>query len=129
MYFIVLKGNFPSQTHSRYDNEDECRNEITRLENIRIEKNKQIDEHPATGRGSSFMNMKDNEPWSYVLLKIPIQETPKLDQVLGLHQTIEIYYLVEGYEASLVNEDGKTLKEGHGKTVLEALGNLERALQ
>lgn len=63
--YLIMDGNHPSMCHARYLNEGEAKEEVERLEFARLERNKQIDEHPATGRGSSFMNIKRTEPWSY----------------------------------------------------------------
>lgn len=56
-----------------------------------------------------------------------------LEKRLGLHQSIEVYYVVSGYVAALVNEEGYrplTIAKGaEGKTVLDSIVNLAEALR
>ena len=48
-----------------------------------------------------------------------------LDDLIGLHESIEIIYVVDGYEAALVTHDGATTKRtARGDTVLAALRTL-----
>ena len=52
-----------------------------------------------------------------------------VEEFLGLHEGIEIVYVVDGYEATLTTHDGATSKAtGTGATVAEALRALARAL-
>lgn len=69
--WLIMKGNFPSMSHARYLDEAEARKEVERLEGLRRKRNQQIDDHPATGRGSAFMNIKDNDPWSLEYREFP----------------------------------------------------------
>lgn len=57
-------------------------------------------------------------------------DLPKLEERLGLHQRLEVIYVVDGFNAQLVNEDGYggTIAEAHGVTILEALENLNEKL-
>lgn len=48
-----------------------------------------------------------------------------VQEVLGLHQTLEVIYIVDGYSASIINEKQKTIYEATGKTIHEAMANLE----
>jgi hypothetical protein len=67
--FLIMKGNHPSMNHARYLDEGLVQAEVERLENSRKETN----ERPRVtgGHGSCFLNVKDNEPWSYVKREFP----------------------------------------------------------
>lgn len=64
-YFIILKGNFPSLMHTRFDSEEMAKREVDRLETIRIDRKNNINKHPSVGKGACFANMRENVPWSY----------------------------------------------------------------
>ena len=50
------------------------------------------------------------------------REPEGLDDLIGLHESIEIDYVVDGYEASLTAHDGATtVRISKGGTVMEAL--------
>lgn len=54
---------------------------------------------------------------------------PKLQTRLGLHESIDIYYIVTGYMAILSHETNKFLPiEGTGPTIEAALQDLESQL-
>ena len=54
----------------------------------------------------------------------------KLEKYIGLHQQVEIYYVVDGYEAVYLVIDGaKQSASAKGKTIEEALLNLEKELE
>lgn len=49
----------------------------------------------------------------------------KLDSFIGLHELIEIIYVVDGYQAILLTDDGDTVvHEAQGDTIDEALSQL-----
>lgn len=52
-----------------------------------------------------------------------------LENKLGLHQRVEIIYVVDGYQASLVHESEITLAEAFGNTVQEAIRELDKQLR
>jgi len=54
--------------------------------------------------------------------------TPNCDRLLGLHQDITIIYVVDGYSATFNTEDARTVMEGRGLSVIEALRDLEEQL-
>jgi hypothetical protein len=54
------------------------------------------------------------------------RETPNLDQKLGLHYEITVWYVVDGYEARFEHERTGVVKQAHGQTVIEAILNLEK---
>lgn len=57
---------------------------------------------------------------------------PKIDSRLQLHQELIIIYVVDGYLATLRNEDGYgndvIIAEGKGDNIKDALINLENIL-
>jgi hypothetical protein len=55
---------------------------------------------------------------------------PVLDRLLGLHQVLEVFYVVDGFEAELRNEEGypPSMFRSHGFTIELALSNLEELL-
>lgn len=64
--YLILKGSLRSLIHAGYQNEQEVRNEVQRLESIRLEENNRIETNPSKGYpGACFMNVKDIKPWSY----------------------------------------------------------------
>lgn len=69
--FLIMKGTHPSVCHSRFLDEGEARTEVNRLETSRLLRNTNIQEHPATGQGSCFLNILDNEPWTYQYHEFP----------------------------------------------------------
>lgn len=56
-------------------------------------------------------------------------ELLKLHEKLGLHETIEINYIVDGYWAKLINEFEQVLAEASGETIYLALRNLNNELK
>ena len=69
--YIIYKGSLPSICHTRYMDKALAEAEVTRLETLREEHNKQVEENPATGKGACFMNMKLTDKWSYKELEVP----------------------------------------------------------
>lgn len=63
-FWLIMKGNHPSVTHARFTDESKAQKEVDRLEKFRTEKNAKIDANPATGHGSCFLNMEDNDLWT-----------------------------------------------------------------
>ena len=56
--------------------------------------------------------------------------SPNLDARLGLHQEVEIIYVVDGYQATLRDESGSTIAEGAvAPSVALAVMALEMAIQ
>lgn len=54
---------------------------------------------------------------------------PKLDRRLGLHEELSIYYVVDGFCASLSTDDGsKCIDMADGPTLEEAIAALEAKL-
>ena len=54
---------------------------------------------------------------------------PTLNQRLGLHQRIEVIYVVDGYEATLASEDGfVAITSAQGETIAVAIDALEAKL-
>jgi len=64
-----------------------------------------------------------------IILRALASTTPNLDQALGLHQQIEIWYVVDGYTARLENENEQLLAEARGDSVADAIANLEKVLE
>lgn len=54
---------------------------------------------------------------------------PNIARCLGLHQNIDIIYVVDGYEAIMWDCDGNVrVAEGHGEDVKAAMDALDTAL-
>ena len=54
---------------------------------------------------------------------------PNIDRCLGLHQSVDVIYVVDGYDALLWEDDGNfTIAEGHGDDVESAMNALDAAL-
>lgn len=52
-----------------------------------------------------------------------------LEDRLGLHEDIKIIYVVDGYEAEMLTDDGQThVACGRGETIRAALDDLEKRL-
>jgi predicted Fe-Mo cluster-binding NifX family protein len=48
-----------------------------------------------------------------------------LDEMIGLHEHVEIHYEVDRYTATLYTSDGNTvITSGYGRNVFQALQNL-----
>lgn len=58
-----------------------------------------------------------------------MNETPILDSWVGLHEEIQIIYVVDGYEAILYSQDGQRRAYAHGKTIGAALLALETEME
>jgi hypothetical protein len=60
----------------------------------------------------------------------PIITLPHLEQRLGLHQEVQIIYVVDGFNATLRSEEGHPKEEtdAAGATIQEALINLDKKL-
>lgn len=54
---------------------------------------------------------------------------PNIERRLGLHESVGVIYVVDGFEAALVRENQTVIAEAKGATVEEALANLELALK
>jgi hypothetical protein len=54
---------------------------------------------------------------------------PNIERRLGLHESVGVIYVVDGYEAALVHENQTVIAEAKGETVEEALANLELLLK
>lgn len=52
----------------------------------------------------------------------------RIEQALGLHQRLEVIYVVDGYTAKLVNEDETVTYEATEATIGEALVTLDMGL-
>lgn len=53
-----------------------------------------------------------------------------LDEKIGLHERLEVIFVVDGFLAQFVERDGcQTAFEAHGATVNEAIRNLEAAMR
>lgn len=54
----------------------------------------------------------------------------RIDDLLGLHQELDIHYVVDGYDATLRNANGYAPIEftGHGETIEAALIHLNAVL-
>jgi len=58
-----------------------------------------------------------------------MREIDTLDAAVGLHEGVELIYVVDGYEASLTTHDGATVKaSAWGETIMDALVALGRTL-
>jgi len=55
---------------------------------------------------------------------------PNIDRLLGIHERLQILYVVDGYEVDFSTDDGDTwvLRE-YGETVAKALSHLDKRLQ
>lgn len=54
---------------------------------------------------------------------------PNIDRCLGLHQDVSVIYVVDGYDAVLLDCDGdEHVADGHGVTVKDAMDALDAAL-
>lgn len=54
---------------------------------------------------------------------------PNIDRCLGLHQSVDVIYVVDGYDAVLWDDDGSvTVADGHGADVEAAMNALDAAL-
>lgn len=62
--FQLFKGNLASMNHGLFDSREFAQQEANRINNLIIARNKQIDENPAIGHGSSFLNVKDEANFS-----------------------------------------------------------------
>ena len=62
-YILLDEHGLPSLCHPRYNDKISAQLEADRINNEIIQRNKQIDEHPSTGRGSVFMNIKRKPCW------------------------------------------------------------------
>jgi hypothetical protein len=52
-----------------------------------------------------------------------------IEGMMGLHRTVEFLYVVDGYQASLVEHDGATvIATGEGETLREAVQSLRAQL-
>lgn len=53
-----------------------------------------------------------------------------IEELLGLHQSLTIIYVVDGFDATLANEEAYPEYEvsGHGETIEQALDQLEAEL-
>jgi len=70
--FVIFERNFPSMYHARFLDEEECKKEVARLNENAARHNRKVREHPATGRGSAFLNMEQEENrWSYNRMEFP----------------------------------------------------------
>jgi hypothetical protein len=69
--YLIYEGQSPSIYHARYLDEEMCKAEVNRLESLRLAHNKEVTERPATGRGSAFLNMLRNDPWTYRKVEFP----------------------------------------------------------
>lgn len=54
---------------------------------------------------------------------------PHIDRALGLHQRLEVLYVVDAYEAALLDEHEHEVASTHGGTVAGALANLNALLE
>ena len=53
---------------------------------------------------------------------------PNIEPLLGLHQRLEVIYLVDKYQATLFLDDDRVIAEGNGTSVEQALTDLDTAL-
>lgn len=52
----------------------------------------------------------------------------KISQKLGLHQRLNMIYVVTGFEVWLENEQEQTIEVGFGETIIAALEDLDQKL-
>jgi hypothetical protein len=52
-----------------------------------------------------------------------------IEDYVGLHERIEIIYVVDGYEATLYTHYEDFVAQGWGSTIEEALGSLEAVVR
>lgn len=52
-----------------------------------------------------------------------------IEDNLGLHSRVEIIYVVDGYEASLIGENEETIETGFGESIFNALLDLDERLK
>jgi hypothetical protein len=55
-YWLLLEDGFPSMNHCRFNTEEECVQEMKRIQECDRLHNERVITHPATGRGSAFIN-------------------------------------------------------------------------
>ena len=54
----------------------------------------------------------------------------ELERHVGLHYSIEIIYVVDGYDAKLVGHDGSTvMAEAQGDSIIQAIDKLAKVVQ
>lgn len=56
---------------------------------------------------------------------------PNIEKRLGLHQELQIIYVVDGYEATLYKDDDCTeiIAQDNGLSIADALDNLDATLE